>query len=225
MRISFLLLILLTVPSHAASWLLGAGVSPYHFELEQNGGLGKSNYSANVLSSYRFIAQKKIGGWIWNNELNLSFLNFSAEKKETIPLYEFHSGVQRKGFLFGLEATKNLFIDNSTDESKPLDLRSYWIAGGYRYTPRYGNWRVLGKISLPFSSKVSGDTLKSQSGYRILLAPEVLGTFSWEWLKKYSWSTGPYVDIKEWEMRAKSGGKNELRFHEIGFIFNFNRIF
>ncbi|MFP5386943.1 MAG: hypothetical protein ACLGHN_12740 [Bacteriovoracia bacterium] len=80
------------------SWRAGAAASPYHFYLKQEGDLGDKSYSSIILPSYRFLLQKQNQGWIWNNELNFSLLNFKDSEERRISLYDFlmNKGITRQ---------------------------------------------------------------------------------------------------------------------------------
>ncbi len=206
-------------------WRLGAGVSPYHFALEQDGDFGNKSYSSTVISSYRFLIQKQNEGWIWNNELNLSFLNFTNGEKETIPLYDFHTGFQWRGWLGGIETSKNLMLDGRTETIRPKDVRSHWLAFGYRYTPKKEHWRLFSKLSLLLDSSVSGESVVTLSGHRLILGFEQIGIFRGFFLDNFSWSILPYVDLKAWDIKLKDGRSADLRFFEYGLVLGINRLF
>lgn len=206
-------------------WRLGAGLSPYQFQLEQEGGLGEDTYSSTVLSSYRFLIQKQNDGWIWNNELNLSFLNFTNGTEESIPLYDFHTGFQWNGIIGGFEASKNILLNETGDTTKPRDIHGRWLALGYRYTPKDEYWRVFAKLSLLLDSTVSGETVSTVSGHRLILGFEQIGVFRGFFLEKYSWTLMPYLDLKTWDIKLKSGASADLQFLEYGLVAGINRLF
>lgn len=206
-------------------WRLGAGLSPYHFQLKQEGELGEDTYSSTVLSSYRFLIQKQNTGWIWNNELNLSFLNFTNGSKETIPLYDFHTGFQWNGIIGGFESSKNILLNDTGDSIKPRDVRGQWLALGYRYTPKDEYWRAFAKLSLLLDSSVSGESVSTLSGQRLIVGFEQIGVFRGFFLEKYSWTLMPYLDLKTWDIKLKNGASADLQFFEYGLVAGINRLF
>lgn len=206
-------------------WRFGAAWSPYNFQLEQEGELGEDSYSSSVLSSYRFLVQKQNEGWIWNNELNLSFLNFTNGTDDTIALYDFHTGFQWKGWIGGFESSKNILLDDTGDTTKPKDLRSQWLAFGYRYAPKNEYWRAFAKLSVLIDSSVSGESVSTLSGHRLIMGFEQIGVFRGFFLEKYSWTLMPYIDLKAWDIKLKDDRSADLRFFEYGVVAGINRLF
>lgn len=206
-------------------WRIGAGFSPYHFQLDQEGDFGEDGYSSTVLNSYRFLVQKQNEGWIWNNELNFSLLNFTNGTEDTIPLYDVHTGFQWRGWLGGFESSKNIMLDDTGDKVKPRDVRSQWLALGYRYTPKNEYWRAFAKLSLLLDSSVAGESVSTLTGHRLILGFEQVGVFRGFFLEKYSWTIMPYADLKAWEVKLKGDRSADLRFFEYGVVAGINRLF
>ena len=99
------------------------------------------------------------------------------------------------------------------------------MALGYRYAPKDEYWRAFAKLSLLLDSSVSGESVSTLSGQRLIVGFEQIGVFRGFFLEKFSWTLMPYLDLKTWDIKLKNGASADLQFFEYGLVAGINRLF